>query len=415
MKFHCKVTGTPTSVPSTRECTHRTWRSIANGWDSGATNAGLIRGGYHFARPDISSGSTQATYFLAHGGGWSPDGITLPGALDIECMSCCAFSIDRNINLLIRYKTIPMVPLAMDCPDPPWLLGSRTSRTPTILRLVVFLSSIPPLTGGHNALVMPRVFRTTIHSGLPITHPASELCQPVIRKWFSAFFSRTLDKSASEATRPSGSMQTLVPLVLVIRISSMEIAPALRGMLSDLVWLEQIRWQWKLIAWLRAHKSLIKRPGLLELTCFRKRRLTVVIDLCNVEKKIKHVSLNFVNCQCVGLSWMRRDGWLQPRVAWRQTRIFHLCWIRIISFSWAQTLLIRVPGSLWMWLLSVISASVSIVSVNCWLYFFANSYRNIICAGLVVYHLSHLGCRASQLPANVASMVCHGRCLINHL
>ncbi|KAF7320628.1 Secreted hydrolase [Mycena chlorophos] len=52
---------------------------------TGATNAGLIRGGYHFAHPDESSGATQASFFLAHGGGWSGDGITLPGALDIEC------------------------------------------------------------------------------------------------------------------------------------------------------------------------------------------------------------------------------------------------------------------------------------------------------------------------------------------
>ncbi|KAI0656967.1 glycoside hydrolase family 25 protein [Cubamyces menziesii] len=51
---------------------------------TGATNAGLIRGGYHFAHPDESSGATQANFFLAHGGGWSSDGITLPGALDIE-------------------------------------------------------------------------------------------------------------------------------------------------------------------------------------------------------------------------------------------------------------------------------------------------------------------------------------------
>jgi len=49
-----------------------------------ATNAGIIRGGYHFAHPDSSSGATQAKYFVAHGGGWSSDGITLPGALDIE-------------------------------------------------------------------------------------------------------------------------------------------------------------------------------------------------------------------------------------------------------------------------------------------------------------------------------------------
>ncbi|KAG0705420.1 glycoside hydrolase family 25 protein [Suillus ampliporus] len=49
-----------------------------------ATNTGLVRGGYHFAHPDSSTGATQASYFLKHGGGWSADSITLPGALDIE-------------------------------------------------------------------------------------------------------------------------------------------------------------------------------------------------------------------------------------------------------------------------------------------------------------------------------------------
>ncbi|KIM66502.1 glycoside hydrolase family 25 protein [Scleroderma citrinum Foug A] len=67
---------------------------------TGAAKAGIIRGAYHFARPDVSSGAEQAKYFLANGGwyrlcgpfifnsilsgGWSGDGITLPGALDIE-------------------------------------------------------------------------------------------------------------------------------------------------------------------------------------------------------------------------------------------------------------------------------------------------------------------------------------------
>jgi len=51
---------------------------------NGSYNAGLIRGAYHFARPDISDGASQARYFLAHGGGWSADGRTLPGALDAE-------------------------------------------------------------------------------------------------------------------------------------------------------------------------------------------------------------------------------------------------------------------------------------------------------------------------------------------
>ncbi|NBH10154.1 hypothetical protein GTY80_43795 [Amycolatopsis sp. SID8362] len=47
-------------------------------------NAGYSRGAYHFALPDVSSGATQANYFLAHGGRWSPDGRTLPPVLDIE-------------------------------------------------------------------------------------------------------------------------------------------------------------------------------------------------------------------------------------------------------------------------------------------------------------------------------------------
>ncbi|KAI9753911.1 MAG: hypothetical protein M4579_004932 [Chaenotheca gracillima] len=50
----------------------------------GATAAGLIRGGYHFAHPNAGTGTAQANYFLAHGGGWTADGKTLPGMLDIE-------------------------------------------------------------------------------------------------------------------------------------------------------------------------------------------------------------------------------------------------------------------------------------------------------------------------------------------
>ncbi|KDQ07278.1 glycoside hydrolase family 25 protein [Botryobasidium botryosum FD-172 SS1] len=51
---------------------------------NGAYSAGLIRGAYHFAQPASSSGATQANFFVANGGGWSSDGKTLPGALDIE-------------------------------------------------------------------------------------------------------------------------------------------------------------------------------------------------------------------------------------------------------------------------------------------------------------------------------------------
>ncbi|MFF2654782.1 lysozyme [Streptomyces sp. NPDC058045] len=51
---------------------------------NGAYKAGMLRGAYHFALPNKSSGKTQAAYFVRHGGGWSADGKTLPPALDIE-------------------------------------------------------------------------------------------------------------------------------------------------------------------------------------------------------------------------------------------------------------------------------------------------------------------------------------------
>lgn len=51
---------------------------------NGAYDAGMIRGTYHFAVPDKSSGTAQADYFVDNGGGWSADGRTLPGVLDIE-------------------------------------------------------------------------------------------------------------------------------------------------------------------------------------------------------------------------------------------------------------------------------------------------------------------------------------------
>ncbi len=51
---------------------------------NGSYDVGMIRGAYHFALPDRSSGAAQAKYFAERGGGWSADGKTLPGALDLE-------------------------------------------------------------------------------------------------------------------------------------------------------------------------------------------------------------------------------------------------------------------------------------------------------------------------------------------
>ncbi|GGV47342.1 lysozyme [Streptomyces spectabilis] len=50
----------------------------------GSRAAGLVRGAYHFALPHRSSGAAQAAHFMRNGGQWTPDGWTLPPALDIE-------------------------------------------------------------------------------------------------------------------------------------------------------------------------------------------------------------------------------------------------------------------------------------------------------------------------------------------
>lgn len=51
---------------------------------TGPYDYGVIRGAYHFANPSDAQGNTDADFFSNNGGGWSSDGLTLPGALDIE-------------------------------------------------------------------------------------------------------------------------------------------------------------------------------------------------------------------------------------------------------------------------------------------------------------------------------------------
>jgi GH25 family lysozyme M1 (1,4-beta-N-acetylmuramidase) len=65
------------------EGTYYTNPDFSNQYE-GPYDYGVIRGSYHFGIPNNSSGAAQADYFVAHGGGWSGDGLTLPGALDIE-------------------------------------------------------------------------------------------------------------------------------------------------------------------------------------------------------------------------------------------------------------------------------------------------------------------------------------------
>jgi len=93
---------------------------------NGAYNVGMIRGAYHFATPNTSSGTTQADYFAAHGGGWSADGKTLPPALDIEYnpygATCYGLSQSGMVSWIkafsneihLKYNKYPMIYTTLD-------------------------------------------------------------------------------------------------------------------------------------------------------------------------------------------------------------------------------------------------------------------------------------------------------------
>ncbi|KAK1182099.1 lysozyme [Streptomyces sp. NBS 14/10] len=70
---------------------------------NGSYNVGMIRGSYHFALPDNSSGAAQATYFVNHGGGWSKDGKTLPGALDMEYNPYGATCYGKSASAMVSW------------------------------------------------------------------------------------------------------------------------------------------------------------------------------------------------------------------------------------------------------------------------------------------------------------------------
>ncbi|MET7681055.1 lysozyme [Streptomyces sp. NPDC005423] len=69
----------------------------------GAYGVGMIRGSYHFATPDTTSGTAQANYFVDHGGGWSKDGRTLPGVLDIEWNPYGASCYGKSASAMVAW------------------------------------------------------------------------------------------------------------------------------------------------------------------------------------------------------------------------------------------------------------------------------------------------------------------------
>jgi beta-glucosidase-like glycosyl hydrolase len=87
---------------------------------NGSYNIGMIRGAYHYAHPDSSSGTAQADYLLAHGGGWSGDGQTLPPALVLQpgaSATCYGLSAAAMVSWIkafsddvhTKYSKYPMI------------------------------------------------------------------------------------------------------------------------------------------------------------------------------------------------------------------------------------------------------------------------------------------------------------------
>ncbi|KAJ6438228.1 Kanamycin B dioxygenase [Purpureocillium lavendulum] len=130
-----------------------------NKFYTAATKAKLIRGGYHFCRPDASKASAQASFFLKHGGGWSKDGITLPGMMDLEATNghpqCYGLSAKAMVGWISEFveayhkatKRYPMI-----YTGPAWWKActgnSQAFKDKCPLVLAHYASEIGPLPGG---------------------------------------------------------------------------------------------------------------------------------------------------------------------------------------------------------------------------------------------------------------------------
>ncbi|MCD9595222.1 lysozyme [Streptomyces sp. 8ZJF_21] len=115
---------------------------------NGSYNVGMIRGSYHFALPNNSTGAAQANYFVDHGGGWSKDGKTLPGALDMEYnpygATCYGLSASAMVNWIKSFSST---------------YKSRTGRDPVIYTSTSWWKTCTGNSaafGGINPLWIPR-------------------------------------------------------------------------------------------------------------------------------------------------------------------------------------------------------------------------------------------------------------------
>ncbi|WP_369044861.1 GH25 family lysozyme [Sinomonas sp. P10A9] len=132
-------------------------------------NAGMLRGSYHFAIPNWSSGADQATYFAHNGGGWSPDGITMPPALDIEYNPYAGRTINGVYmgNTCYSLSADQMVQWISDFSN---TMVSLTGRRPVIYSTTDWWSSC---TGNSAALSNNPLWIAAYNTSGPGTLPAS--------------------------------------------------------------------------------------------------------------------------------------------------------------------------------------------------------------------------------------------------
>ncbi|MDQ0619531.1 GH25 family lysozyme M1 (1,4-beta-N-acetylmuramidase) [Arthrobacter globiformis] len=97
----------------------------------GARNVGMIRGAYHFAIPNASSGADQARFFVANGGGWTGDGYTMPPVLDFEFNPYAGMTINGFYHGNTCYDKTPQQ-LASWVRDFGNTMRSLTGRLPVI-------------------------------------------------------------------------------------------------------------------------------------------------------------------------------------------------------------------------------------------------------------------------------------------
>ncbi|MCB4207496.1 GH25 family lysozyme [Arthrobacter sp. UM1] len=128
---------------------------------TGAYNAGMARGSYHFALPNQSSGAAQADWFVDNGGGWSADGRTMPGLLDIEwnpypALGNSCFNLSQQqmrtwiTQFQERYKQRTGRYPAIYSATMWWntCVGSLPSASRSPLHLASYASQVGPMPGG---------------------------------------------------------------------------------------------------------------------------------------------------------------------------------------------------------------------------------------------------------------------------